>query len=151
MDTLVARPAPPAHDLVVARPAAAGVVPRDVAALAAQAHALRTTFARPVATRARRLLWFWFRVHVRETKNGRQERVNVRIPIPIPIIGALLPLRMSAVQALRALALADAAPSGDAAAALATYVESVRGFEFVRVEEDQPDRGRRSLVVIGFD
>jgi len=150
MDTLVARPTAPARDIVVTRPAAPVVV-RDVAALAAQAQALRTTFGRPLGTRARRLLWFWFRVYVRETRNGRNERVNVRIPIPIPIIGALLPGRMSGVQALKALALADGALADEGTAALATYVESVMGFEFVRVEEDHPERGRRSLVVIGFD
>ena len=150
MDTLVARPSAPARDIVVTRPAAPVVV-RDVAALAEQAQALRTAFARSVGTRTRRLLWIWFRVYVRETKHDRNERVNVRIPIPIPIIGALLPGRMSGVQALNALSRADGAPAGEGATALATYVESVMGFEFVRVEEDHPERGRRSLVVIGFD
>ncbi|MFN8424370.1 MAG: hypothetical protein U0802_26640 [Candidatus Binatia bacterium] len=154
MTTTLVRPAAPAADIVVApgrppAPLAAGR--RDAVALAEQAYTLRRAFARPASTRLRRFLFVWFRVHVRETKRGHLERVNVKIPIPIPLIGALLPARMSGVQALKALGLAEAAPSGEGTAALAAYVESVMGFEFVRVEEDQPERERRSLVVVGFD
>lgn len=152
MNDLVAPPAAPARDLVIDhRPALPIAAPRDAAALALQAQSLRVAFARPPATRLRRLLWLWFRVFVRETKRGRVERVNVRIPIPIPLVGALLPGRMSGVQALKALGVADAAPDAAASAELATYVDSVMGFEFVRVEEHHPERDHTSLVVVGFD
>lgn len=149
--TRLAHPAASVADIVVRPPAPAVGVERTALALAEQAYTLRRAFARPAATRLRRFLFFWFRVHVRETKRGQLERVNVRIPIPIPLVGALLPGRMSGVQALRALELAEAAPPAESTAALAAYVESVMGFEFVRVEEHQPDRDSHSLVVVGFD
>lgn len=153
MNDLATRPASTARDLVVdARPAGPLAPPRDAAALAVQAQTLRAAFGRPPATRLRRLLWIWFRVYVRETKRGRQERVNVRIPIPIPLLGALLPARMSGAEALKALALAEDDAGGPGGAAqLASYVESWMGFEFVRVEENHPERDQRSLVVVGFD
>lgn len=140
-----------AADLVVMPPASPAFAQGGALALAEQAYTLRRAFARPAATRLRRLLFFWFRVHVRETKNGQLERVNVKIPIPIPLLGALLPGRMSGVQALKALGLSESAPSNEGTAALAAYVESVMGFEFVRVEEHHPERDRHSLVVVGFD
>lgn len=90
----------------------------------------------------------WFRVFVRETKRGKVERVNVRIPIPIPVIGALMPLHLSRARALNAVALVGSAD--DPATEMSDYLESVMGFELVRVDERKGD-DHRSLVVVGFD
>lgn len=97
---------------------------------------------------ARRFLFLWLRVFVRETKRNKVERVNVRIPIPIPVIGAFLPLRLSRTKALKAVALAEM--SDEPAAEVSDYLDSVMGFEFVRVDERKGD-DHRSLVVVGFD
>ena len=97
---------------------------------------------------ARRVLFVWFRVFVRETKRDKVERVNVRIPIPIPIVGALLPLGLSRMKALKAVALAES--SDDPASDVSDYLDSVMGFELVRVDERKGDH-HRSLVVVGFD
>jgi hypothetical protein len=72
----------------------------------------------------------------------------VRIPIPIPVIGAFFPMGLTRQKALKALALAES--SDDAATAVSDYLDSVMGFEFVRVDERKgPDR--HELVVVGFD
>ncbi|HEY6958488.1 MAG TPA: hypothetical protein VI814_06680 [Candidatus Limnocylindria bacterium] len=96
----------------------------------------------------RRVLFVWFRVFVRETKHQKVERVNVRIPIPIPLIGALLPLGLSRAKALKAVALAES--SDDPANDVSDYLDSVMGFELVRVDE-RKGNDHRSLVVVGFD
>lgn len=97
---------------------------------------------------ARRVLFLWFRVFVRETKRDKVERVNVRIPIPIPVVGALLPLGLSRSKALKAVALAQS--SDDPASEVSDYIDSVMGFELVRVDERKGEN-HRSLVVVGFD
>lgn len=97
---------------------------------------------------ARRFLFVWFRVFVRETKHHKVERVNVRIPIPIPLVGVLLPLGLSRAKALKAVALAET--SDDPASDVSDFLDSVMGFEFVRVDERKGD-DHHSLVVVGFD
>lgn len=85
---------------------------------------------------------------VRETKRGKVQRVTVRIPIPIPVVGALLPLGLSRTKALKAVAIAEA--SDDPAGELSDYLDSIMGFELVRVDE-RKGNDHRSLVVVGFD
>jgi len=111
--------------------------------------AIRSIAAQPPTRVVRRFLFVWFRVFVHERKrSGKQERVNVRIPIPIPLVGAFLAPGLSRQRALQALAIAQDAD--DPAEAVSDYLDSVMGFELVRVEESKgPDH--RSLVVVGFD
>lgn len=122
--------------------------PRSVAELGSAVETVRALAAVPPARIARRFLFLWFRVFVRESKRSKVERVNVRIPIPIPIVGALMPLRLSRARALNAVALVGS--SDDPASELGDYLESVMGFELVRVDERKGE-DHRSLVVVGFD
>lgn len=122
----------------------------EPAALGLRVRELQAMSTVPAGTFARRILFLWFRIHVRETKpNGAVERVNLRIPLPIPFVGALLRPRMSGRQALEALARAEADP--DALAALGRALDAHMGLELIRVDEQSPARGKSSLVVIGFD
>lgn len=78
--------------------------------------------------------------------SGKEQRVDVRIPIPIPLVGALFPRMIGWRHALAALA---AGRDGRDTQGMRTYLDSVMGFEFVRVEEQKP--GKYELVVVGFD
>jgi len=121
---------------------------RSVAGMRSDIDHIRAIAEQPVARAARRFVFLWFRVFVLDIKGSKREKVNVRIPIPIPIVGALFPHRLTRQNALQALAIAESAD--DPATAVADYLDSVMGFEFVRVEERKgPDR--RELVVVGFD
>ena len=120
---------------------------RSVERLRTEVESIRSIAAQSPSRLARRFVFIWFRVFVDEHKHGKNERVNVRIPIPIPVIGTFFPLGLSRQKALKALALAEA--SDDPAMAVSDYLDSVMGFELVRVEERKGDR--RSLVVVGFD
>jgi hypothetical protein len=121
---------------------------RSVAELQQQIDSIRTIAAQPVSKWLRRVVFMWFRVYVHEQKHGKHERVNVRIPIPIPIVGALFPLGLARQKALKALAVIEDAD--EPTQAVTDYLDSVMGFEFVRVEESKgPDN--KSLVVVGFD
>ena len=62
----------------------------------------------------------------------------MRITIPIPVIGAFFPLGLSRQKALKALAIIEA--SDDPAMAVSDYLDSVMGFELVRVEERKGGR-----------
>ena len=140
-ERLPARVAPRVVEVV--RPAT-----RSVAELQHEIESIRTIAAQPASKWLRRVIFMWFRVYVHEQKHGKHERVNVRIPIPIPIIGALFPLGLARQKALRALAVIEDAD--EPTQAVTDYLESVMGFEFVRVEENKgPDN--KSLVVVGFD
>ena len=121
---------------------------RSVANLARDIEQVRAIAATPPSRILRRFAFMWFRVYVRETKHGKVERVNVKFPIPIPLVGALFPPGLSRAKALRAVALAQ--NSDDPASAVSDYIDSVMGFEFVRVEERKSD-DVHSLVVVGFD
>lgn len=122
--------------------------PSSLTELSDAVDTVRSLAAVPPTRIARRLLFMWFRVFVRETKRGKVERVNVRIPIPIPVVGALMPLRLSRARALNAVALVGSAE--DPATEMSDYLESVMGFEIVRVDERKGE-DHRSLVVVGFD
>ena len=121
---------------------------RSIDGLASAVETIRTIAATPISRIARRFAFVWFRVYVRETKYEKVERVSVKIPIPIPLIGGLFPPSLSRQKALRALAVAQNAD--DPSSALSDYLDSVMGFEFVRVEEHKDD-DHHSLVVVGFD
>jgi hypothetical protein len=99
----------------------------------------------PVTRSLRRLLFVWFRVYVRETKYGKAQKVNVSIPLPIPLLGATFARQLSLQKAAK---LAAQARSGQD---LDELLESEMGFEFVRVQEEQPERGKSQLVVVGLD
>jgi len=121
---------------------------RSVAAMRDEIESIRTIAAQPASKWLRRVVFMWFRVYVHEQKHGKHERVNVRIPVPIPILGALFPLGLSRQKALKAIAVIE--ESDDPTQAVSEYLDSVMGFEFVRVEEHKgPDN--KSLVVVGFD
>ena len=121
---------------------------RSVAELSQAVDGVRSLAPASPTRVARRLLFVWFRVFVRETKREKVERVNVRIPIPIPLVGVLLPLGLSRAKALKAVALAES--SDDPANDVSDYLDSVMGFELVRVDE-RKGNDHRSLVVVGFD
>lgn len=121
---------------------------RSMTELQREIDSVRSIAAQPATKIVRRFLFFWLRVFVHEEKRGKHERVNVRIPIPIPLIGALLAPGLSRQRALKALAIAQNAD--EPAEAVSDYLDSVMGFELVRVEESKgPDH--HSLVVVGFD
>ena len=120
-------------------------VGRSVTAIKTDVDAIRSLAAQPATRVLRRFLFVWFRVFVDERKHGKTERVNVRIPIPIPLVGAFLAHGLSRQKALAALALAQNADE-----AVSDYLDSVMGFEFVRVDERKGE-DRRSLMVVGFD
>jgi len=121
---------------------------RSVAGMRSDVDHIRTIAEQPASRAIRRFVFVWFRVFVLDIKGPKREKVNVRIPIPLPIVGALFPHRLTRQKALAALAVAES--SEEPATAVADYLDSVMGFEFVRVEERKgPDR--RELVVVGFD
>jgi hypothetical protein len=121
---------------------------RSAAGLRTDVDQIRAIAEQPATRAIRRFVFLWFRVFVLDIKGSKREKVNVRIPIPIPIVGALFPHGLTRQKALQALALAES--SDDPATAVGDYLDSVMGFEFVRVEERKgPDR--RELVVVGFD
>ena len=121
---------------------------RSVSRMREDLDQIRAIAAAPPARVLRRFVFLWFRVYVNEKKHGKVERVNVRIPIPVPLIGGLFPPNLSRAKALRALAIAESAD--DPASAVSDYLDSVMGFELVRVDERKSDE-HRSLVVVGFD
>ncbi len=121
--------------------------PRSVAAIHEDVDHIRAIAAPSPARLLRRIAFVWFRVFVHETKHGKAQRVTVRIPIPIPLIGAFFPYGLPRSRALAALALADGAE--EPAQAVTDYLDSVMGFEFVRVDERKGER--HQLVVVGFD
>jgi len=99
----------------------------------------------PVGTWFRRWAFIWLRVYVHESKRGKHERVNIKIPLPIPIIGAAFSRQLSFQKAAK---LAAQARRGED---ISDSLDSVMGFEFVRVEDNHPDRDKNTLVVVGFD
>ena len=121
---------------------------RSVETMVREIESVRAIAGTPPSRILRRFAFVWFRVFVRETKYGKVERVNVKFPIPIPLIGVLFPPGLSRTKALRAVALAQ--NSEDPASAVSDYIDSVMGFEFVRVEE-RKSAEHHSLVVVGFD
>lgn len=121
---------------------------RSVAGLRSDVDNIRAIAAAPPTRFLRRVAFMWFRVFVHEVKHGKVERVNVRIPIPIPLVGVFLAPGLSRAKALAALALAES--SDEPAQAVSDYLDSVMGFEFVRVDERKGDDNHQ-LVVVGFD
>lgn len=94
----------------------------------------------------RRLLFVWLRIYVNETRHGKSQKVDISIPIPIPLIGATFTRELSFARAAR---LANQARRGEIN--LDEAIESTMGLEIVRVHEEQPERGKSQLVVIGLD
>ncbi len=121
---------------------------RSAAGMRSDVDHIRAIAEQPASRALRRFVFVWFRVFVLDIKGPKREKVNVRIPIPLPIVGALFPHRLTRQKALAALAVAES--SEDPATAVADYLDSVMGFEFVRVE-DRKGPDRRELVVVGFD
>ena len=115
--------------------------------IADEAKQLQEMSAVPASRLFRRWFFVWFRVYVRETKHGKSERVNVRIPLPIPIIGAAFSRQLSYQMAVRIAAQAQRGQQVD----LDELLDSEMGFEFVRVQEEHPERGKSELVVVGLD
>lgn len=99
----------------------------------------------PPSSAFRRLFFIWLRVYVRESKYGKAQKVNVKIPIPIPIIGAAFSRHLSFQKAAKLAAMAQRGQD------ISELLESEMGFEFVRVQEEQPERGKSQLVVVGLD
>jgi hypothetical protein len=121
---------------------------RGSGALLAQVEQVRASSGAPPAKFLRRLLFFWLRIYVHSTKRGKEERVNVAVPVPIPLLAILFPGRLTWNQALKVATLAD---DPERASEIGRYLESCMGLELVRVEQDNPEREQRELVVIGFD
>lgn len=94
----------------------------------------------------RRWIFVWLRVYVNETKHGKSEKVNISIPLPIPLLGATFARQLSFRRAAR---LANQARRGEID--LDEAIESTMGLEIVRVHEENPERGRSELVVVGLD
>jgi hypothetical protein len=94
----------------------------------------------------RRWLFVWLRIYVNETKYGKSQKVDISIPLPIPLLGASFARKLSFQKAAR---LAHQARRGEIN--LDEAIESTMGLEIVRVHEEQPERGKSQLVVIGLD
>lgn len=114
--------------------------------LGAEAKQIQELSTVPAMRTLRRWLFVWFRVYVNETKHGKSQKVNVAIPLPIPIIGATFARQLSFQRAAR---LANQARRGEID--LDEAIESTMGLEIVRVHEEQPERGKSQLVVVGLD
>lgn len=99
----------------------------------------------PFGSTLRRLVFVWLRIYVNERKGGKNEKVNIKIPLPIPIIGAAFARQISFQRAAK---LAAQVRRGED---VSDSLDSTMGFEFVRVEDGNPDRDKSSLVVIGLD
>lgn len=113
--------------------------------IADEAKELQDLSTIPASRSFRRLFFVWFRVYSLETKHGKAQRVNVRIPLPIPLIGAAFARQLSFQKAVK---IANQAHRGQD---LEELLESEMGFEFVRVHEEHPERGKSQLVVVGLD
>ena len=126
------------------------VIPRErsVSGLRGAVEDVRALAQQPPTKQLRRVVFVWFRVFVLGIKGSKRERVDVRIPIPLPVIGALFPIGLTRQKALAALAIAESAD--DPATAVSDYLDSVMGFEIVRVD-DRKGPDKRELVVVGFD
>jgi len=153
-DAFFASYAPPVSSERLPAPIASRVievVPRErsVTGLRAAVDDVRALAQQPPTKQLRRFIFVWFRVFVLSIKGSKRERVDVRFPIPLPIVGGLFfPLGLTRQKALKALAVAES--SDDPANAVSDYLDSVMGFEFVRVDERKGD-DKRELVVVGFD
>lgn len=119
--------------------------PTPVIHLGAQVKELQDLSSIPAATALRRFLFVWFRVYVLEKKHGKQEKVNVRIPLPIPFVGVMFQRQLSLQKAAK---LAAQARRGED---VSETLESTMGLEFVRVQEEHPERNKSTLVVVGLD
>lgn len=133
-------------------PVASGVVEivrrdRSAAALRDDVDHIRAIAGASPSRFLRRVLFMWFRIFVRETRHGKSQRVSVRIPIPTPVVGIFFPAGLPRIKALAALAAVESAD--DPAGAVSDYLDSIMGFEFVRVDERKGDH--HQLVVVGFD
>jgi hypothetical protein len=106
---------------------------------------LQELSAIPIASSLRRVLFVWLRIYVKETKRGKSERVNIKIPLPIPVLGATFARRLSFQKAAQVAAQAERGQD------VSELLDSTMGFEFVRVEDEHPERDKRTLVVIGLD
>ncbi len=95
----------------------------------------------PAGKSLRRLLFMWLRIYVHDRADNT--RVNLHIPLPIPLLGTLFSRQLSAQ---RALGLRnELVNSPRPAEAMESYLQSLMGFEFIRVDDDQ------TTVVIGLD
>jgi len=119
---------------------------RRVEVLQSQVKQMQDLTRTPIGKTARRLLFCWLRIYVNEVKRGKATRVDLKIPIPIPVLGLLLRSRLTTQQALAAIELTQ-----EDMESLKAFVESCMGAEFIRVEEERPERDSRTQVVIGLD
>lgn len=110
-----------------------------------QVQALQSMSTISIGSALRRLLFVWLRIYVNETRRGKSEKVNIKIPLPIPLLGAAFARQLSFHKAAQ---LASAARRGDD---VSEQLDSAMGFEFIRVQEGNPERGKSTLVVIGLD
>lgn len=117
----------------------------QVIQLTDEVKALQNLSTIPIGSSLRRLVFVWLRIYVNETKHGKSEKVNIKIPLPIPLLGATFARQLSFQRAAKLAA--DVRRGQDVSETL----DSAMGFEFVRVEDGNPERGRSSLVVIGLD
>jgi hypothetical protein len=108
--------------------------------LTEQVQQIRAVTAATPAKTARRLLFFWLHIYV---KDEEKTTVNVRIPIPLPLVGALLPRQLSLTQVmtLRDLLLEE----GSSGKTVAEHLKTLMAVEFVHVNDDDTE------VVIGLD
>lgn len=120
--------------------------PRDaVVRLGDDVREIQTLSETPVLRVLRRFVFVWLRIYVHETNRGKVEKVNISIPLPIPLLGATFARRLSFERAAR---MAARARRGED---VSDSIQSSMGLELIRVDDDQPDHGKRSLVVIGLD
>lgn len=121
---------------------------RTVANVQQEAKELQEISTASNARTVRRLLFVWLRIFSYETKWGKAQKVNVGIPIPIPLVGALFGRKISWEQATHLAADPEVANDPEFYDA---YLSSCMSLEFVRFQEYHPERGKKQLVVIGFD
>ena len=141
-----------ARDLVPANSSQRDAVvldaPQTAVTLMAQAEQVQRATAAPWSKVVRRWLFVWLRIYVHETKRGKETHVNLAIPIPLPFIGMAFRHHLTWDQAYMAARMAQ---EPDGASAVGRYLESCMALEMIRVEEEDADRDKRELVVIGLD
>ncbi|MCP4417010.1 MAG: hypothetical protein GY805_10330 [Chloroflexi bacterium] len=109
--------------------------------LMTQVETVRSLAKAAPAKIGRRALFSWLRIFVHNPL--KNERVNLRIPLPIPLVGLLLPQQPPVNQALRLRNMM--VESNEPSKMLETYLDSLMGFEFIRVNDGD------ELVIIGLD
>ena len=113
----------------------------SVNSLQTQVEQIKDLSTAPTGKSLRRLLFMWLRIYVHDRSDNT--RVNLHIPLPIPLIGSMFARQLSSQRALSLYNELNS--SSEPSETLETYLRSMMGMEFIRVDDDD------TTVVIGLD